>query len=123
MEATTTNSTDVSTITTNRVLSPLALEVLACLPVGQPGASVPDLAEDCCCDPVYVDVRIARVTVQNHRMVRRAIAAIRAAAPGTARRHGVYVLEDSTAPYGRRRCYALTVEAGRWARKRLRAPA
>jgi len=69
-------------VSRQHTLSPLALEVAACLPVDDHGASIPELARDCF-DATLVPgaVDLATPKHQRHRLVRNAIQELKRTLP------------------------------------------
>ncbi len=97
-------------------LSPLELEVAACLPVGQPTATVPDLATDAFDDPLVsgsIDPETSVTT--RRRLVRNALSHLEhILGRATGERDAMRKAKDGSAKMGCRRLYAVSRKSSEW---------
>jgi hypothetical protein len=101
-------------------LPALALDVAACLPTGEPGASVPDLADDCFEHPLFADPAPEVLPAERRRRITAALNAIRQALPANAGgRGGLLCYQPKGAPAGAVFNYAFGVDAADWIRPQL----
>jgi len=106
----------------SNMLDPLALDVAACLPMGEPGAMVPDLAVDCFETPLFAQPLPETAPADRHRAIRTAIKRIRRILPASVGGAAALVVFHplGTRP-GERLCYGLSARAAAWIRPQLEA--